>query len=104
MMVTTTLDSFCADVGMLLRDHPLGTAARLTQHIIAWWDGRSVVFAYLREENESLIEEEFDPLELSWSEWSAEFVSWLARRVFERFDEIERWILESPPHEGGRIE
>ena len=103
-MVTTTLENFCADVGMLLRDHPLGTAARVTPHIIVWWNGRSVVFAYLREENESLIEDEFDPLDLSWSEWSVEFVSWLARPVFGRFDEIERWIQESPPHEGGRIE
>ena len=48
-MDEVALEGFCADVGVLLRDQQRRTAARLTQHIIAWWSGRNVVFAYLRD-------------------------------------------------------
>ncbi|WP_042271347.1 hypothetical protein [Paraburkholderia heleia] len=103
-MATNTLQEFYADAGMLLRDQPRGTAARVTQHIIAWWSGRNLVFAYLREDNVALIEEEFDPFDLQWDEWAAVFGGWCSKPVFERFDEIEQWIRESPPYEAGRIE
>ena len=99
-----TLQQFCADAGMLLRDQPRGTAARLSRHFIAWWDGRSLVFAFLREDNEMLIEEEFDPFDLQWHEWADVFQRWLAAPVYEEFDEIEYWMRESPPFEAGRVE
>jgi hypothetical protein len=100
-MAQITLDAFVADVGMLLRDQPHGTAARVTQFIIAWWNGRSVDFAYLREDDETLIEEEMDPLDLDWGEWDDAFGAWLTHPTFARFEEIERWIQEAPPHEEG---
>lgn len=68
---------------------PLGTAARLTRYVIAWWSGRDIVFAYLRQDNETLIDEEFDPGDLQWDEWVAVFEGWCSKPVFEQFDEIE---------------
>ncbi|MCG5077226.1 hypothetical protein [Paraburkholderia tagetis] len=99
-----TLQDFCADASMLLRDQPRCTAARLSQHVIAWWDGRNLVFAFLREDNETLIEEEFDPFDLQWHEWAVAFQRWLAAPVYEGFDEIEHWMRESPPFEAGRVD
>ncbi|WP_321935185.1 hypothetical protein [Paraburkholderia sp. J8-2] len=98
-MAQITLDAFVSDVGMLLRDQPRWSAAHLSRFVIAWWNGRSVEFAYLREDDEARIEEEFDPRDLDWSEWAEVFGSWLARPTFDRFEELERWIKESPPHE-----
>jgi hypothetical protein len=103
-MSRLALAEFCADVGMLLRDEPRGTAARFADYMVAWWDGRRVVFAWLREDNPALIEEEFDPSDLQWDEWADAFLRWRTGPVFERFDEIEQWIRESPPHEAGHIE
>jgi hypothetical protein len=103
-MAMITLQEFCSDASMLLRDQPRGAAARLSQHVIAWWSGHAIVFAYLREDNETLIEEEFDPGDLRWDDWADAFQRWLALPAFERFDEIERWIRKSPPFESGRID
>ena len=103
-MATITLEQFCADAGMLLRDQPRGTAARVTQDIIAWWNGRAVSFAFLREDNAALIEEEFIVTDLDWEEWAPEFEGWRENPVFQRFAEVERWIQESPPYEAGSVE
>ncbi|WP_155837052.1 hypothetical protein [Paraburkholderia mimosarum] len=103
-MAKITLEQFCADAGMLLRDQPRGTAARVTQDIIAWWNGRAVSFAFLRDDNAALIEEEFVVTDLDWEEWAPEFEAWRETPVFQRFAEVDCWVQESPPYEAGSVE
>ncbi|RAR54549.1 hypothetical protein C7401_12445 [Paraburkholderia unamae] len=89
---------------MLLRDQPCGTAARLLQHVIAWGNGRNIVCAFLLGDNETLIEEEFDPFHLQWHDWSEAFQRWRVVPEFERFDETGHWIREPPPFETGHVD
>ncbi|KAA0998123.1 hypothetical protein FVF58_45885 [Paraburkholderia panacisoli] len=98
-MANTTADTFCSDLGIMLRDGPRGAAARRTDYVVAWWDGRQLVFAYLREDNQQLLEEEFELEDLLWDEWAAELTAWFRAPKFERLAEIESWIADSPPRD-----
>ncbi|MGF6440632.1 hypothetical protein [Paraburkholderia youngii] len=98
-METMAPEAFRNDLGMLLRDVSRGVAARLTPFVVAWWDGNEVVFAFLREDDPQRLEEAFNLDDLLWDEWSAEFAGWLRAPRFDRFAEIENWIVVSPPRE-----
>jgi hypothetical protein len=92
-------DAFRRDLATLLRDLPRGVAARLTDYAVARWDGREVVFAHLREDDLRLIEEEFELRDRLWHEWADELTAWFREPRFERFEEIESWIADSPPRD-----
>ncbi|CAH2771962.1 MAG: hypothetical protein CBARDCOR_2101 [uncultured Caballeronia sp.] len=61
-------EAFDNQIGMFLRDLPRGTVAELTDFAVAYWDGRQVVYAYLRDDRPEQIEEEFDLSDCVWIE------------------------------------
>jgi len=88
----------CNDqIGMLLRDLPRGTVAELTDFAVAYWDGRRVVYAYLRDDRPDQIEEEFDPSDCVWLDLRPEFAAWLAAPRFSVRDEVMNWLKDTPP-------
>lgn len=88
-------------VGMLLRDQPLGTAADINEYTIAFWNGRELIWAWLRDDGSSLLEEEFD-LDLDrWEELAGDVEAWLAAPRYSVRPEILGWVKNSPPHESG---
>jgi hypothetical protein len=98
-MTAMTLRDFESDLGMLLRDESRGTTADLTDLVVAYWGGNAVVYAYLRDDEGGLIEEEFDPEDLPWNEWQTPFSAWLASPRFSHREEVARWLADAPPCE-----
>jgi hypothetical protein len=45
--------------------------AELTDFAVAYWSGREVVYAFLRDDDNAKIEEEFDLTAYAWDEWRA---------------------------------
>jgi hypothetical protein len=45
---------FAQHVSMLLRDLPIGTTADLSDFAVAWWNGRDVTYAFLRDDESGL--------------------------------------------------
>jgi hypothetical protein len=77
--------AFKAHVAMLLRDLPRGTTADLTEVTVAYWNGRQVMGAYLRDNGR--IDEDFEFDENAWGNWRDEFLNWFdAPRFSERGD------------------
>ncbi|MGF6768666.1 hypothetical protein P3T18_001136 [Paraburkholderia sp. GAS199] len=76
-----TIDQFKARLGELLRDLMPCTAADLTDNVVAYWDGRRVVYCYLDPETD-LIEEEFDLDGGFWKDWEEYLTEWLAQPQF----------------------
>ncbi|WP_321818394.1 MULTISPECIES: hypothetical protein [unclassified Paraburkholderia] len=85
-------ENFVANLGMLLRDLPRGQVARLSEFVVAWWNAGQVVFAYLRDDNPDIIEEEFDLADVVWSDWENDFLGWLQAPSFEGRAEIMPWL------------
>jgi len=52
----------------LLRDQPRGTAADLIDFAVAYWNGRQVVYCFLRDDDSGHVEKEFDMAEYVWEE------------------------------------
>ena len=73
--MATTFTVFRAQLNMLLRDQPRGVTADLTDFAVAYWNGRHVVGAYLRDAGH--VDEVFDLDENAFKQWRDEFVAWL---------------------------
>jgi hypothetical protein len=80
--MATTFTVFRAQLNMLLRDQPRGVTADLTDFAVAYWNGRQVVGAYLRDAG--LVDEVFDLDENAFEQWRDEFVAWLDEPRFTR--------------------
>jgi hypothetical protein len=85
--------SFKAHVAMLLRDLPRGTTADLTEVAVAYWNGRQLVGAYLRDNGR--IDEEFDFDENAWGNWREEFLLWFEAPRFSVRGDLQA-ALRSP--------
>lgn len=96
-----TFTDFRDQLSMLLRDLPRGTAADITDFAVAYWDGRQVVYAFLRDEGCGRIEEEFDLTEYEFEQWKDELEEWAKAPSFSVRPEILEWIKDSPPNEAG---
>jgi hypothetical protein len=100
-MTTLTIDQFRSQLSMLLRDLPRGTTAEVAEWAIAWWDGRQLAFAFLRDDGSGAIEEEFDLDDYVWPQWQQEFAKWVAEPRFSVRAELIEWLKDSPPYEAG---
>jgi hypothetical protein len=101
-MRPTEFESFKAHVAMMLRDLPRGVTADLTDVAVAYWNGRQVVGAYLRDNGR--IDEDFDFDENAWGSWRDEFLLWLdAPHFTERADLKAAFVagaIAAVPHGG----
>ncbi|SAL54991.1 hypothetical protein [Caballeronia humi] len=98
-MASCEFASFRAQLAMFLRDLPAGTTADLTDVAVAYWNGKCLVGAYLRDGGR--IDEEFDFDENAWGNWQDEFIHWLsAPRFSERWDLKQGLDNARPPAHG----
>jgi hypothetical protein len=86
---------------MLLRDLPIGTTADLSDFAVAWWNGRDVTYAFLRDDESGLIGEEFDLDDYQWGEWRETFSKWADSPKFSQRAEVKGWLMDAPPFEAG---
>ena len=93
-------EEFDTRLGMFLQDVAMGTSADLTDRVVAYWDGRRVVYANLREDDSGQIENEFSPAD-HWSQWRDWFTDWIAEPTFSVRPEIHDWISAANRHEAG---
>ncbi|CAB3733404.1 hypothetical protein LMG22037_05795 [Paraburkholderia phenoliruptrix] len=84
--------AFKLQVGMLLRDLPPGTVAELDGLSIAWWNGKDVVFAYLRDDDTEKVEEEFDLGDCEWQDRRAALEAWLKEPRYGLRAEVRDWV------------
>jgi hypothetical protein len=75
-MTSDDFGMFKENLAMLLRDQPAGTTADLADVVVAFWDGRRVVGAYLRDGGR--LDEVFEFDENAWEIWHDEIASWQA--------------------------
>jgi hypothetical protein len=78
--------AFRLQLGMLLRDLPVGTVAELDDLCIAWWNGNDLVFAHV-------CEEEFDLDDCEWHERREAFEAWLKEPKYSSRAEVRGWVL-----------
>ncbi|CAE6795426.1 hypothetical protein R70006_05050 [Paraburkholderia domus] len=100
-MTAPTLETFNAQLGMLLRDQPSGIAAELTDFAVAYWNGHDVVYAFLRDDGSGRIDEEFDPADFQWEDLVAAFAAWLTSQRFSERAEVKDWLRDAPPFDAG---
>ncbi|MDT8843799.1 hypothetical protein ParKJ_41095 [Paraburkholderia fungorum] len=96
-----TRHDFVRQLAMMLRDLPRGTTADLSDCMVAYWSGYSVVFAFLCDRGTGAIDEEFDIDDYVWEDWRPAFESWVADPVFSSRPEVNQWLMDAPPHEAG---
>src|SRR5258708_7795644 len=92
-----TLDDFKSQLTAALRDAPLPMTADITDFAVAFWNGRQVVYAYLRDDNNGLLDDEFDLTDNEWQQWHEDLAAWLRKPVFTVRPDVERWLKKSPP-------
>jgi len=83
-----TRDQFVQQLAMVLRDLPRGTAADLNKSMVAYWNGREVVFAFLCERGALAIEEGFDIDDYVWEDWQPTFETWISSPAFSNRPEM----------------
>ena len=96
-----TLDDFKSQVAAVLRDAPRCTTADLTDFAVAFWNGRDVVYAYLRDDLSGALDEEFNLSDNEWEQWHDDLVAWIGRPLFSVRPEVNDWIKDAPPNEAG---
>jgi hypothetical protein len=90
-MTSDEFETFKANLAMLLRDLPTGTTADLADVAVAYWDGRRVVGAYLRDGGR--LDEEFELDAYAWENWHDEFIGWQVAPRFTERDELRARLL-----------
>jgi hypothetical protein len=80
-------------------DQPRGTVAELTDFAIAYWNGRQVVYTFLREDAPTLIDDEFGLADYLWKEveWHRPLTNWLASPRFNPRTEVLAWTSNALP-------
>jgi hypothetical protein len=94
-MVTMTRESFEQELSTLPRQHPPGTAADLSDCMVAYWNGTSLVYAYL---GAGVIEEEPEVDDSVWEEWRLKLKldKWHASPTFSVRTELDRSQTAEP--------
>jgi hypothetical protein len=85
--MTMTRESFEQELSTLLRQQPRGTTAELSDCMVAYWSGTSLVYGYL---GAGMIEEEPEVDDSVWTEWRPELERWHASPTFSVRTELHR--------------
>ncbi|NPT44849.1 hypothetical protein GNZ12_26735 [Paraburkholderia sp. 1N] len=91
-MTELTIETFSAQLSMMLRDLSRGMVAELTDFAVAYWNGHEVVFAFLRDDDSGKIEEEFDLTAYAWEEWRPQLTRWISAPRFGPRTEVLDWL------------
>ena len=94
-----TLTEFKSKLEAILRDAPPRTTADITDFAVAFWNGCHVIYAFLREDNSGLLDEEFDLTDNEWEQWHEDLTACMSAPRFSVRADVERWLRESPPCE-----
>lgn len=84
-------DEYWADVLELLLDKPIGTTADLTEFAVAFWNGKRLVGVYLRDDDPTTLDEDFE-LEFGWDNWKSELLEWMRAPRFSDHLEVAEWV------------
>ncbi|AUT75600.1 hypothetical protein C2L64_45385 [Paraburkholderia hospita] len=84
--------AFRLQLGMLLRDLPVGTVAELGDLCVAWWGGKDLVFAHLRDDGTRPVEREFDLDDCEWRARREAFLAWLKEPRYGSRAEVRDWV------------
>jgi hypothetical protein len=77
---------------------PPGTTADLTDCIVAYWNGKSVAYAFLCGDGSGKVDEDFDLDDYVWAEWHPSFAEWLAKPTFSVRTEVRDWVARKSGH------
>jgi hypothetical protein len=94
------LEKQCADIGMLLRDHPPGTTADIAEYCVVYWDGDRLIGAHLSTDHPGEPDEPFDVDEVL-PEIPECIEEWLKAPKYTFRPTIVEWMKDSPPRESG---
>ena len=86
-------------LGMLLRDQPLTTAADLCEFAVAYWDGRRVFYVFLHDDGSARLDEEFELSDFVWEEWEPTFLAWFDRPTYSVRPELGDWLKNAARRE-----
>jgi hypothetical protein len=84
--------AFRLQVGKPPRDLPVGTVEELDDLCVAWWNGKDLVFAHLRDDDTQRVEEEFDLDDCEWQERREAFLAWLKEPRYGSRAEVRDWV------------
>ena len=96
MMITRVI--FEQELTALLRGQPVGTTADLCDCMVAYWNGTSLVYAYL---GAGKVEDELDVDDSVWEEWRPNLERWHATPIFSVRDEVGRSMTEGASRASG---
>jgi hypothetical protein len=97
-VMSAELKKQCADIGMLLRDHPLGTTADVTDYCVLYWDGDQLAGAYLSADDPGEPDEPFD-IEEVLPEIPENIEDWFKAPTFTFRPTIVEWLKDAPPRD-----
>ncbi|SAL84897.1 hypothetical protein AWB68_07484 [Caballeronia choica] len=99
-MENLSFEDFYAQLGMILRDVPRGTAVYLGNFAAAYWDGHRPVFAFLDEDGR--LDEQFDPADYLWEDLTPDFFeASITDLSTGRPPELLAWLKDAPPYDAG---
>jgi hypothetical protein len=90
-----TIDQFKTQLAELLRDLMPCTSADLTDNAIAYWDGRKVVYRYLKDDSD-LIDKEFELDNRLWKDWEEYLSEWMVEPTFSVRPELQDRLNQAP--------
>jgi hypothetical protein len=90
-----TIDQFKTQLAELLRDLMPCTSADLTDNAIAYWDGRKVVYCYLKDDSD-LIDKEFELDNRLWKDWEEYLSEWMVEPTFSVRPELQDRLNQAP--------
>ena len=91
--MTMKRENFEQELSTLLRQQPRGTTADLSDCMVAYWNGTSLVYAYL---GAGVIEEEPEVDDSVWTEWRPKLEKWHASPTFSVRAELHRSLAAEP--------
>lgn len=90
----------CADIGMLLRDHPPGTTADIAEYCVLYWDGDQLAGAFLSTDQPGEPDEAFDVDDVL-PDVAENVEDWLKAPTFTFRPTILEWLKDAPPRDFG---
>jgi len=96
-----TREEFEGQLGDLLRRRGAGITADLTDAILAYWNGHSVVFVTTNADGSGAVDEEFEMDDRVWEKCHAAFEDWMSQPTFTVRPEVRRWLSDAPPYVPG---
>jgi hypothetical protein len=73
----------------------------LSDCLAAYWNGRTVTYAFLCERGSGAVGEEFNLDDYVWDEWQPTLKAWLAKPIFTFRPEVFQWLADAPPFDAG---